>query len=316
MTGFVDTAPWLAGALIGTLGGVGGWLVAARLHARTPTLDQRLAPYLRRRPSRSGLLEHAPARSPFPVLARLLSPLMQDAVRVVARLGSSTTQVQRRLVRAGRDQTVEELRAEQVVLAVVGAAAGLTLAVLLTTARGTPPAAGVVLVLAAATAGLAAGDQRLALQTRRRERVLMAELPTVAELLALSVAAGEGALGALERVSRTARGELSRELGLVVGEVRAGGALTTALDGLADRTGLAPLSRFSEAIAVAVDRGTPLADVLRAQAQDVREAGRRDLMETGGRKEVAMLVPVVFLVLPVTVLFAVFPGLLALRLDL
>jgi tight adherence protein C len=144
----------------------------------------------------------------------------------------------------------------------------------------------------------------------------MAELPTVAELLALSVAAGEGALGALERVSRTARGELSGELAVVVAEVRAGGSVTAALDRLSDRTGLVPLARFSEAIAVAVDRGTPLADVLRAQAQDVREAGRRELMETGGRKEVAMLVPVVFLVLPVTVLFAVFPGLLALRLDL
>ena len=31
-------------------------------------------------------------------------------------------------------------------------------------------------------------------------------------------------------------------------------------------------------------------------------------MEAGGKKEIAMMVPVVFLVLPVTVLFAVFPG--------
>ena len=48
--------------------------------------------------------------------------------------------------------------------------------------------------------------------------------------------------------------------------------------------------------------------MLRAQAVDVREAGRRALMEAGGRKEIAMMVPVVFLVLPVTVLFALFPG--------
>ena len=67
---------------------------------------------------------------------------------------------------------------------------------------------------------------------------------------------------------------------------------------------------------MAVERGTPLADVLRAQAQDVREAGRRELMETGGRKEIAMMVPVVFLVLPVTVVFAVYPGLAVLSLDL
>ena len=33
------------------------------------------------------------------------------------------------------------------------------------------------------------------------------------------------------------------------------------------------------------------------------------LMEIGGRKEILMLVPVVFLVLPVTILFALFPGL-------
>jgi tight adherence protein C len=51
-----------------------------------------------------------------------------------------------------------------------------------------------------------------------------------------------------------------------------------------------------------------VAEVLRAQAVDVREAGKRALMEAGGRKEIAMMVPVVFLVLPVTVLFALFPG--------
>jgi tight adherence protein C len=38
-------------------------------------------------------------------------------------------------------------------------------------------------------------------------------------------------------------------------------------------------------------------------------------MESGGRKEIAMMMPVVFLVLPVTVLFAVYPGLIALRLQ-
>jgi tight adherence protein C len=44
-------------------------------------------------------------------------------------------------------------------------------------------------------------------------------------------------------------------------------------------------------VATAVERGTPLADVLRAQAQDVREAGRRALMEEGGKKEIAMMIP-------------------------
>ena len=71
-----------------------------------------------------------------------------------------------------------------------------------------------------------------------------------------------------------------------------------------------------DGIVVAVERGTPLADVLRSQAQDVREAGRRAVMEEGGKKEIAMMVPVVFLVLPVTVLFAVYPGFTFLRFSI
>jgi tight adherence protein C len=67
-------------------------------------------------------------------------------------------------------------------------------------------------------------------------------------------------------------------------------------------------------MAIAVERGTPLAEVLRSQAADVRESTRRALLEAGGRKEIAMLVPVVFFVLPVTVIFALFPGFYSLRL--
>jgi tight adherence protein C len=115
-------------------------------------------------------------------------------------------------------------------------------------------------------------------------------------------------VGALERVARIGQGELAKELRRAVADAHAGASLVQALQGIADRTGLPPLTRFVDGMSVAVERGTPLADVLRAQAVDVREAGKRALLEAGGRKEIAMMVPVVFLVLPVTVLFALFPG--------
>jgi tight adherence protein C len=35
-----------------------------------------------------------------------------------------------------------------------------------------------------------------------------------------------------------------------------------------------------------VERGTPLAEVLRAQAVDVREAGKRLLLESAGKREI------------------------------
>ena len=45
------------------------------------------------------------------------------------------------------------------------------------------------------------------------------------------------------------------------------------------------------------------------------DMGKRALMEAGGRKEIAMMIPVVFLVLPVTIVFALFPGLANLSLT-
>ncbi|MGB4837012.1 MAG: type II secretion system F family protein, partial [Nostocoides sp.] len=159
-----------------------------------------------------------------------------------------------------------------------------------------------------AMTGVVAWDQLLTRTVTRREQRMLAEFPTVAELLALAVGAGEGAVGALERVSRRSRGELATELGRCLADARAGANLPRALTGLAERTGLTSLSRFVDGVVVAVERGTPLADVLRAQAQDVREEGRRQLMETGGKKEISMMIPVVFLILPVTILFAAYPG--------
>jgi len=69
-----------------------------------------------------------------------------------------------------------------------------------------------------------------------------------------------------------------------------------------------------DALVVALERGTPLADVLRSQADDIRGARRRTLLELAGRKDVLMLVPVVFLILPTVVLIALFPAAQALRL--
>lgn len=309
---------WLSlpGALVGLLGGMGLVLVLARLRARRITLDERLAPALRPRDATSGLLREQVVHTPFPVVERLVAPWFSDAAHWFERLGSPRAEVRRRLDRAGWAQSVDQFRARQVVWTVLGLAAGLLVALLLAAARGSSPVPLVALVVLSGGLGFALCDQQLSTAVRRREERMLAEFPTVAELLALAVTAGEGPVPALERVAGTARGELSAELSRMLADVRAGSPIATALTAMADRTGLPPLTRFAEGVAVALERGTPLAEVLRAQAQDVRESGRRALMEAGGKKEVAMLVPVVFLVLPVTVVFAVFPSFATLRIGL
>jgi len=321
------TDPFTSGLLVGSgwswLGaGLGGILAAGCLLVfvglpanRRPGLEARLAPYLRdtARPSRL-LAVRGDARGPGLLL--ILDPLIRDLGRGVERLLGGAPSVRRRLERAGRCPDVESFRAEQVVWGVGGGVLGLVLATLIWLRNGGSVLALVLLVLCAVGAGIVARDQLLTRSANRREQQMLAEFPTVAELLALAVGAGEGATGALERVCRLSQGELAAELRQCLADARAGANLPAALQGLADRTGLASLARFVDGIVVAVERGSPLADVLRAQAQDVREAGRRAVMEEGGKREIAMMLPVVFLVLPVTVLFAIYPGVAFLRLSI
>jgi tight adherence protein C len=98
-------------------------------------------------------------------------------------------------------------------------------------------------------------------------------------------------------------------------DVEVGVPLTDALQRCASTLELPALSRVVEQLVTALDRGSPLVEVLRAQAQDSRDDAKRQLIESAGRKEVAMLVPLVFLILPVTVVFALFPATLVLELG-
>jgi tight adherence protein C len=294
------------GAVLGLLAGAGVWLVLAAAPGR-PALDRRLAPSLADTPG------PAAGRLPLPAAAaRLLAPGLADAARALDRLLGGRASVGRRLAVLADRRSVDDVRVEQVLCGLAGLGAGAAAAAAVTVASGRwSAAAPVVLVAGGALSGVLARDWALSRQVRRRQAAVLAELPVVAELLALAVTAGEGIAGALDRVCRLTTGALPAELAGSLARVRAGTPLAAALGELRDRAGLPVLARFLDAVVVAVERGTPLADVLRAQAADVREAGKQALLESGGRREIAMLVPVVFVILPTTVVFALYPGLVS-----
>jgi tight adherence protein C len=303
----------VTGMLLGLLAAVGLVLVISYAPPfRSVRLVDRLAPYIHDTPPPSRLLGTATEPGLLTAVRRVFGPVVGDGARLVDRMLGGRAAVRRRLDALGTDTTVEDFRVEQVVwggLGLLGASAVATIGSV---------AAGDLNVLSAGllgVAGLLGGvlgrDWWLTQQVQRREELLLAEFPVVAELLALAVTAGESPTAAIARVTRLSGGELARELGEALGRARTGVPLVDALQRVADRTSLDPLARFIDGLLVAIERGTPLAEVLRAQAADVREAGKRRLLEAGGRKEIAMMVPVVFLVLPVTVLFALFPGLIS-----
>lgn len=308
-------SPLLMGGLVGALFGAGLLVVVRRLpFLRRPTADERISPYLRDLGGPEVFVGVVNSGSPFHAILRLFGPSLRSGAQRLERLLGGANSIRRRLARSGVERTVEEFRIEQLLWGTVAFGGALVVSVVALSLGTGNPIGMLVFCTLLGVLGVLARDTYLTAQVRRRERRLLVELPTVAELLALSVAAGEGPAGALDRVARSCRGELADELKRVLAETRAGETLVRALDALADRTGLLALSRFADGLAVALERGTPLADVLRAQAGDIREAGRRELIESGARREVAMMVPVIFLVLPVTIAFAFYPGAVGIRL--
>lgn len=230
--------------------------------------------------SRPSLMSRiAPYVPMSPAIARSQRPAASSLATLIAlarpsRSGSWDASIRARLQRAGRGDDLDGFRVEQVLAGVIGLVGG-----------------GLLGVLAIARGGAA-----------------------IAILVLPLFGAGESPVAAIERVTRTVAGDLSSEFAVAMGELRAGAPLDEALRGIAERTASPAVERFVDGLIMAIERGTPMAEVLRAQAADARAAGRRSLMEAAGRKDVAMLIPVVFLILPTVVLIALFPGFQSLQL--
>ena len=284
---------------------------------RPTTFTERIEPQLKSQNLESRLLQSGEQNvTPFGPLELIARPLLRDGRTALGRLNLGSKALSRRLAQAGIAKSPIDFRAEQLLWAAAGFAVSLAAVVTGAVAGRFSPFMAVMGVLGTALAGFMFRDYWLGVQIRRRESRMMAEFPSLAELMALAVGAGESATGALDRVCRSAHGELSKEFSKILTETRAGIPLVEALQEFSARTNLGPLVRFVDGIIVAVERGTPLAEVLRAQAQDVRDTAKRDLMESAGKKEIGMMVPLVFGVLPLTVVFAVFPGIAAISLGL
>ncbi len=99
------------GALAGALAGLGAWLVVLGLPwHRRPTLDQRLAPYLRGARVRGEPYVHNGS-----ALREWAQPVLDTASVWAARVSGGNASVERRLRRLGSGLAVEQFRAQQVI---------------------------------------------------------------------------------------------------------------------------------------------------------------------------------------------------------
>lgn len=295
--------------------GLVGFTCVVFAHPRFGRADlaRRLTPYL---------ATHGPGRTvnwrdPVEMtgLRGLLQPVFEKWGRALARvIGDDGRDLPERLEAAASPLGVSAFRAEQVTWMLVGFVMGIAASMLMAaTGRPPSPVAALILAVAAGVLGLVARDRQLTRAITSRRARALAELPTVVDVACIAVTAGESLRGSLQMVATDGAGPLAGELRTALRLARGGMPLVDTLRDRARRIGLPAFDRFVDAIAIAQDRGIPLADSLRAMAFDERERAKRELIEAAGRKQVSMLVPVVALILPVAILFAFYPGIVAIR---
>ncbi len=168
-----------------------------------------------------------------------------------------------------------------------------------------------------AAAGAAGGVLTLNVWvTTRRERRkdrLKQEVATVADAIALHILAGESVASAIEGLIGAANGVAVDELDRVAAAHRSGEGLPEALTRAGRETVYPEAARLYAVLANAHEAGGRLADTLSELATDYRSVLSRDLTAEGGRRALATYGPILALMVPVTLVFLMYPTLVGLQ---
>ena len=140
------------------------------------------------------------------------------------------------------------------------------------------------------------------------ERALF-ELPEIIDLLVVSLRAGNGIYRSFATVIPHSSGALAEQLARVLRAVELGAAFGNEIKEVSKALPHPQVSEFVNKVSLALERGTPLAQMLTEQGVSVREEIKSRLLKQAGKNETRMLIPLVFLILPITVLFAIYPSL-------
>jgi tight adherence protein C len=152
-------------------------------------------------------------------------------------------------------------------------------------------------------------ERQLNTVVRKHRESIEAEFPAVIELLTLALSSGETPLVAMNRIATKAQGALANEFSRVVSDVHSGKPFHVALDRMGRSLHSNMIRRFVDALITAMLRGAPVIDVLQRHALEARENQRNRVLGAASKAEISMMIPVVFLILPISILFALWPSL-------
>jgi len=237
--------------------------------------------------SQTGVVELPSSSLTLRDLARRLG------ARLGARLPGEVGLLSARVDRAGL--TSRGLSVEILGWKAVGVALGAAVGVVAVAVLGAP---GMLVLVLGVVIGWTGIDLMLARRHAQRRRAILHDLPTVMDLLVLSLEAGMGLDRAMRTVAREYHSALSEEMGRVLADLDLGVGRGDAFERMAARVGLEDLQAVSRAIVQSEELGVSLIGVMQNQCREVRKSRRRAAEAEALRTPIKMLIPLVVFILP------------------
>jgi tight adherence protein C len=134
------------------------------------------------------------------------------------------------------------------------------------------------------------------------------ELVSILQMLSIMISAGESPMMAMKYVAQRSDGVIPSLIKQSFTKYESGRNLAQTMDFIAVATSSSQVRRLTNSIQIAIERGTPILDVLNNQVQALNKQINISLLKKSGKSEITLLIPVVFLILPVSISFAIWPS--------
>jgi len=171
------------------------------------------------------------------------------------------------------------------------------------------------LILASFGLGLILPDYMLAKKVRQRQTILRRGLPDVLDMMVVCAEAGLGLNAAIQRVALEMEIQhpfLADELKTTMLQMGAGMESRTALQELANRTGMAEMRALVSTLQQAMRYGTSISETLRVFSEEMRNKRLEAAQEKAAKISVQMLIPVALCMLPAVLVIVMAPPMIKL----
>jgi len=302
-----DNQIWLVLALIGTFLTIFmlGLAVDMVLNGKSRRAVTMLQSHVGAMPEALNIREEQLKRS---ALERLALPFAGKLAHSLARATpiDLPRRIQRLIVLAGNPPglTAERIVALKIILGIGGLVGGFALASLL----GLSGPLFVFAIVIFTLVGYTLPSATVSARASKRQKQIRNALSDTMDLLTISVEAGLGFDAAMAQVVRNVEGPLSQELARLLQEMQIGVSRVDAFRNLSDRTEITELDGFVLSMIQADRYGVGIANVLRAQAQELRHKRRQRAEESAQKVPVKLLFPMIFMILPAMFVVILGPG--------